>query len=228
MSPRPARTGEKRALMSTTTFPTAPPQVPPLPPQGRASKVAGTKPDPGIRNPSGIWVGIFAITMSFAAFTSALFVRQGSGDWVHVELPRLIYANTGVLLLSSLTLEMARRAFVAAPDLEAGALRNSLRWLGVTLALGLAFVTGQYFVWRELAAQGLYLATNSNSSFLYVLTAVHAMHVLGGITGLVRLTVRMTRKQVTLRRSSVTNTVIYWHFMGVLWLYLLLVITVRL
>jgi cytochrome c oxidase subunit 3 len=166
--------------------------------------------------------------MSFAAFTSALYVRQGSGDWIHVVLPRLIYLNTGVLLLSSIALEMARHAFMSAPDLEATALRSSLRWLGITLAFGLAFVVGQYFVWRELAAQGLYLATNSNSSFLYVLTGVHALHVLGGITGLLRLTARMTARHVTLRRNSVANTVIYWHFMGVLWLYLLLVISMRL
>lgn len=168
--------------------------------------------------------------MSFAAFTSALIVRQGSGDWIHVVLPRLLYVNTGVLVLSSAMLEMARRAFMNAPEMEAGAnaLRNSVLWLGVTLALGLAFVVGQYFVWRELAAQGLYLSTNSNSSFLYVLTGVHALHVLGGITGLSRLLVRMTRKRVTLRKSSVMNTAIYWHFMGVLWLYLLLVISVRL
>jgi cytochrome c oxidase subunit III len=214
--------------MSTTTFPSPPAQAPPLPPQGSATKIAGTKPGPTGHSQSGVWVGIFAITMSFAAFTSALYVRQGSGDWIHVVLPRLLYLNTGVLLFSSITLEMARRAFMNAPELEATALRSSLRWLGITLAFGLAFVVGQYLVWRELAAQGLYLATNSNSSFLYVLTGVHALHVLGGIAGLLRLTVRMTRKQVTLRRSSVTNTVIYWHFMGVLWLYLLLVISVRL
>jgi cytochrome c oxidase subunit III len=214
--------------MSTTTFPSPPAQAPPLPPQGSATKIPGTKPGPTGHSQSGVWVGIFAITMSFAAFTSALYVRQGSGDWIHVVLPRLLYLNTGGLLFSSITLEMARRAFMNAPELEATALRSSLRWLGITLAFGLAFVVGQYLVWRELAAQGLYLATNSNSSFLYVLTGVHALHVLGGIAGLLRLTVRMTRKQVTLRRSSVTNTVIYWHFMGVLWLYLLLVISVRL
>jgi cytochrome c oxidase subunit 3 len=166
--------------------------------------------------------------MSFAAFTSALFVRQGSGDWTHVVLPWLLYLNTGVLLLSSIPLEMARRAFLSAPEMEASALRASLRWLGITLAFGLAFVVGQYMVWRELAAQGLYLATNSNSSFLYVLTGVHVLHVLGGLAGLLRLAVRMSRKHVTLGRNSVTNTVIYWHFMGALWLYLLLVISVRL
>jgi cytochrome c oxidase subunit 3 len=186
------------------------------------------KPGPAGRYQSGVWVGIFAITMSFAAFTSALFVRQGSGDWIHVVLPRLLYVNTGILLLSSISVEMARRAFMNAPESEARLLRNSLRWFGITLAFGFAFVVGQYLVWRELAAQGLYLATNSNSSFLYVLTGLHALHVLGGIAGLLRLTVRMARKHVTLGKNSVTNTVIYWHFMGALWLYLLLVISVRL
>jgi cytochrome c oxidase subunit 3 len=166
--------------------------------------------------------------MSFAAFTSALFVRQGSGDWVHVVVPPLLYVNTGVLLISSLTLEMSRRAFANTHEMKVIALRNSLRWLGMTLVFGLAFVVGQYFVWKELAAQGLYLATNSNSSFLYVFTGMHALHVLGGIAGLVRLAVRMTRKHISLRSSSVANTGVYWHFMGVLWLYLLLVITIRL
>src|ERR1700693_369760 len=214
--------------MATTTFPSAPPQAPPLPPAGSATQVAGTKPRSTGQAQSGIWVGIFAITMGFAAFTSALFVRQGSGDWVHVAVPPLLYVNTGVLLISSLTLEMSRRAFANAHEMKVIALGNSLRWLGITLVLGLAFVVGQYLVWKELAARGLYLATNSNSSFLYVFTGMHALHVLGGIAGLVRLTVRMTRKQITLRRSSVANTAVYWHFMGVLWLYLLLVISIRL
>jgi cytochrome c oxidase subunit III len=214
--------------MATTTFPSAPPAAPPLQPQDHGAKVAGKKPRPSGHYQSGVWVGIFAITMSFAAFTSALYVRQGSGDWIHVVVPRLIYLNTGVLLLSSIALEMARRAFMSSPEMGQNERRQVLLWLGITLAFGLAFVAGQYFVWRELAAQGLYLATNSNSSFLYVFTGVHALHVLGGIAGLVRLIARLIPKQVTLRRSSMTNTVIYWHFMGVLWLYLLLIITVRL
>jgi cytochrome c oxidase subunit 3 len=224
MSTHPVHTPENRALMSITTFPPAPP----LPPQESAIKVAGTKPGLPDVSPSGIWVGIFAITMTFAAFTSALFVRQGSGDWIHLVVPPLLYVNTGVLLVSSFTLEMSRRAFANAPEIEVSALRNSLRWLRITLVLGLVFVVGQYLVWKELAAQGLYLATNSNSSFLYVFTGAHALHVLGGIAGLLRLIVRMTRKHITLRRISVANTAIYWHFMGVLWLYLLLIISKRL
>jgi len=215
--------------MSITAFPPVTRQAPPLHPRGSGgANVAGIEPRSPSASTSGVWIGIFAITMSFAAFTSALFVRQGSGDWIHVVLPRLVYMNTGVLLLSSLTLEMSRRAFAGAPKGNAGALRRSVLWLGITLVFGFAFVAGQYQVWKQLAAQGLYLATTSNSSFLYVLTGVHALHVLGGIAGLLRLLARMTRKQITLPMSSVANTAIYWHFMGILWLYLLLVITVRL
>src|SRR3984957_17384238 len=134
MPSRPADVLEKRALMSITTFPPVAGQAPPLPPQSSVTGIAGIKPRPVGGSSSGIWVGIFAITMSFAAFTSALFVRQGSGDWIHVVLPRLVYANTGVLLLSSISLEMARRAFADAREqmqdgvleLSRSALRNSL------------------------------------------------------------------------------------------------------
>src|ERR1700720_1772887 len=118
--------------MATTTFPSAPPENPPLPPKGSAARVATIRPRPAARYQSGVWIGIFAITMSFAAFTSALFVRQGSGDWIHVVLPELLYVNTGMLLLSSITLEMARRAFMNSSALDTGALRNNtLRWLGI-------------------------------------------------------------------------------------------------
>src|SRR5258705_7650719 len=169
---------------------------------------------------SGIWVGIFAIIMSFAALTSSLLVRQGSGEWSHIVIPSLLYANTAALLLSSFTMEMARRALAksAGPSM----------WLTVTLVLGLSFVGGQYLVWRHLAAQGLYLATNPNSSFLYVFTGVHALHLLGGIAMLVYLLAYVVGGHTSLRRHRLDNTAIYWHFMGGLWLYLLFVISTRL
>lgn len=177
---------------------------------------------------SGIWVGIFAITMSFAAFTSALYVRQASGDGVHIVLPPVIYANTLALVLSSFTMEMSRRRGARALVPEALGLRNGMGWLVVTLILGLAFVAGQYLAWRYLAAQGLYLATNSNSSFFYVFTAMHALHLFGGIAALVYLIGRLASSHRTFRRSQFDTTAIYWHFMGVLWLYLLFIIGTRL
>jgi cytochrome c oxidase subunit III len=176
---------------------------------------------------SGIWIGIFAITMSFAAFTSALYVRQGSGDWTHIVLPPITYANTAILLISSLTMELSRRTIASGSRLTTLEVRRALGWLAITLILGLAFVSGQYGAWRHLAAQGLYLATNSNSSFFYVFTAMHGLHLLGGIAALLYLIRRISVGR-GFRRSLFDSTAIYWHFMGVLWLYLLLVISARL
>ena len=169
---------------------------------------------------SGIWVGIFAIIMSFAALTSALLVRQGSGEWSHIVIPSILYANTATLLLSSFTMEMSRRALARAAGVSA--------WISITLLLGLSFVAGQYLAWRQLAAQGLYLATNPNSSFLYVFTGMHALHLLGGITVLVYLLGRVIGGRTSLRHHLLDNTAVYWHFMGGLWLYLLFVIVTRL
>ena len=182
---------------------------------------------------SGIWVGIFAITMSFMAFTSALYVRLGSGaDWSHIVLPSILYANTLALLISSLTLEISRRAISAGAMVDASGVRKDIRkglgWLVATLALGIAFVAGQYEAWRQLAAQGLYLATNPNSSFFYVFTGLHALHVLCGIAALLYLIGRLAASHAMHRRSTFEATAIYWHFMGVLWLYLLLVLRTKL
>jgi cytochrome c oxidase subunit 3 len=182
-------------------------------------------------------VGVFAITMSFAAFTSALFVRQGSGmDWTHIALPPILYANTLALLLSSGTLQMARRALAAIPSaephavrtIEPHAVRMGLGWLMATLALGFVFVVGQFEAWRQLAAQGLYLATNPNSSFYYVLTAMHGLHVLAGIGALALVMGRIVASRAAFRKSTFEATATYWHFMGVLWLYLLLVLRTKL
>jgi cytochrome c oxidase subunit III len=177
---------------------------------------------------SGIWVGIFAITMSFAAFTSALFVREGTNDWGHLVLPSLLYVNTLILLASSGTFEIARRSLAAGPMVESDGARKALAWLSVTLVLGLAFCAGQYMVWQQLRAAGIYLATNPNSSFFYVLTVIHALHVLAGICALVYLIGRLMASHTTFRRSRFENTAIYWHFMGVLWVYLFLLCRTKL
>ncbi len=176
---------------------------------------------------TGIWVVLASITMSFAALTSALIVRQGSAlDWRHLDLPRILYLNTLVLFASSVTLELARREVGS----FMGGLRdkavNPARWLYVTLFLGLLFVAGQYVAWLQLRSQGLFLATNPNSSFFYVLTALHALHVLGGLGGLVRVIRRLHLS--ILRKSTLDATSRYWHFMDVLWLYLLLLLWMKL
>jgi cytochrome c oxidase subunit III len=176
---------------------------------------------------TGIWVALAAITMSFAALTSALFVRQGSGmDWQHFTLPPILYANTLVLLASSVTLEIARRRVAAYVRAAESQIALPMRWLVITLALGLLFVAGQYVAWLQLKAAGLYLATNPNCSFFYVFTGIHALHVLGGLAGLVYVISKLNRS--ILRRSTFAAAAQYWHFMDVLWLYLLWVLWMKL
>jgi cytochrome c oxidase subunit III len=181
---------------------------------------------------TGIWVGLAGITMTFAAFTSALIVRQGnSNDWQHFTLPSILYFNSLLRIISSITLDLARREIGAfqsharssatTPQEKAPA-----RWLYATLALGLLFVAGQTYAWFQLKAQGFGLATNISYSFFYVLTVVHALHVLGGLGGLTRVIVKVNHS--TLKRSTMNATSLYWHFMGALWMYLLLLLWIKL
>jgi cytochrome c oxidase subunit 3 len=216
--------------MATTMYHTAVTQPQAL---GRGSSAAGSarRLRSGVEaaSRSGIWVAIFTITMSFAAFTSALYVRQGSGsDWIHFTLPSILYANTLVLLLSSATLELARRRVVAKSMIDPDTARTINVWTLATLLFGFVFLFGQYEAWRQLAAQGLYLATNPNSSFYYVLTGMHGLHVIAGIVALVYVLGRLAGTHAAFRKSTFESTAIYWHFMGVLWLYLLFILRTKL
>ena len=175
---------------------------------------------------TAIWVVLFAITMMFAAFTSAFIVRKASQDWQTFTLPSILYLNTLLLIASSVTLEIARRritTFMGGLKIQVA---NPARWLHITLFLGLLFVAGQYVAWTQLRADGLYLATNPSSSFFYLLTATHALHVLGGLGGLIYV-IRKLNKSI-LRRNQLVATARYWHFMGGLWVYLLLLLWMKL
>ena len=179
---------------------------------------------------TGVWVALAGISMMFVAFTSALFVREGSSstDWHHLAIPKILYLNSLLLVASSLTLEVARRRVAAFARGIAHDVAVPLRWLYATLALGLLFVAGQYQAWLGLRAQGVFLASNPNSSFFYVLTAVHAVHVVGGLGGLLYVISKLARPVLALRRSTLDSTSYYWHFMGGLWLYVLFIIWIKL
>lgn len=195
-----------------------------VPADGKLSAVKDYSPPPAS---TGIWVVLASITMSFAAFTSALIVRQGSAlDWRHLTLPRILYLNTLVLFASSFALEVARRRVGAFMSGRKNQVASPSRWLYIALFLGLLFVAGQYVAWAQLRSQGLFLATNPNSSFFYVLTAIHALHVLGGLGGLVRVVHRLNKS--ILRKSTLDATAYYWHFMDALWVYLLLLLWMKL
>lgn len=162
------------------------------------------------------------------AFTSALIVRQASTDWTHLVLPSILYANTLALLASSVTFELSRRHMELVPGGRLQSEGAGVTWLMATLALGIAFCIGQYIAWHDLREQGIYLATNPNSSFFYLLTFLHVLHVTAGIGAFSYLVGRLVLKNGSLRRSFFENTAIYWHFMGVLWVYLLLLCRTKL
>jgi cytochrome c oxidase subunit 3 len=174
---------------------------------------------------TGIWVGVAAITMTFAAFTSAMVVRRGSApDWRHFSIPGILYLNTLILVASSVTLEMARRRFRAFGNGIVGS-APALRAFYGTFALGCLFVFGQYAAWLQLRSEGIYVATNPSSSFFYVFTVLHALHVLGGLLGLLYVINKLRR--TTLKPRTLDAASRYWHFMDLLWLYLLGLLLVR-
>ncbi len=162
--------------------------------------------------------------MLFLALTVVMVARAvESNDWVHTAVPPLLYFNTLVLVASSFTFEFSKRA------LKRVAESQFVRWLYLTTGLGITFIVGQLVAWRELAAQGIYITTNPSSSFLYLLTAAHGLHLLGGILALLYLVFR-TRKIILnpRKRIAVDITAIYWHFMDGLWIYLLILLMVKL
>ena len=165
-----------------------------------------------------LWVGLASITMMFGAMTSAYVVRQAAGNWLEFSLPNIFFISTFVLLLSSLTLHISYRSFLAG---------NQSRYRGLLIAtfiLGLAFVMLQYQGWMELFSIGIDLKGNPSGSFLYVITGVHAVHVMGGLAALVVALINCftLRFKVTERRKiNFELTLHYWHFVDLLWVYLL-------
>jgi len=164
---------------------------------------------------TGIALGIVSVLMFFMALASAYLVRRGSPDWVPVRVPLLMWLNTAVLLASSGTLEMARKRLAL---LDVAGFRRS--W-AVTTTLGVVFLVGQVVAWRQLVGEGIYLASNPASSFFYIFTGAHALHLVGGVGALLYVAWRnFERAQVT-RAVAAEVASYYWHFMDALWLFLL-------
>jgi len=204
--------------------------VPPAAPPPTAAPRTASEPSPLEAAQTGVWLAIGTICMSFAALTSAMVVRQGAApDWRHFQLPHILYANTLVLLTSSGTLEWSRRRIAAVPVGTASLVPGleGLSGVYLTLALGLLFVTGQVIAWRQLAAQGLFLATAPSSAFFYVFTALHGLHVVGGLAALLYVLRRLRRMAGPVPRVALRAAALYWHFMGALWLYLLVILATR-
>jgi cytochrome c oxidase subunit 3 len=147
-------------------------------------------------------------------------VRAASAnDWQPLRMPRVLLLSTALILVSSLTLEFARR------KLKTGEQRAHKSLVVLTTLLGLGFLGSQLVAWRQLARQGIYISSNPHSSFFYLLTATHGLHLLGGLAGLGFLTLRSRLKSddelaATKSQAQTDAVSLYWHFMDVLWIYL--------
>jgi cytochrome c oxidase subunit III len=164
---------------------------------------------------TGVAIGIIAILMFFMALASAFLVRRGGSDWAPARIPAVIWFNTAVLIISSGTLELAKGR-LAKLDLVG----FKKFWI-LSTVLGLTFLVGQIAAWRTLEAQGVYLASNPASSFFYIFTGAHALHLLGGICALIYVSSRNFDKSKVSRKVAADVTSYYWHFMDALWLFLL-------
>jgi cytochrome c oxidase subunit III len=218
---------------------------PPVPPAGGGDdgRGGGDVPNYGARLRRarlGLICAIATVCMVFISLTSAYIVRQGLPtfdgasnsyvrDWGRVDLPWLLLAiNTAILLLSSVTMELARRsvaqqaALAPVKSIPGVSLGNekSFPWLGITILLGVGFLSGQWLAWAELHARGFYVNTNPNSSFVFLLTIAHAVHLAGGMIALLWAgSASLLHKPVESRRIVVDVAAWYWHFMGALWIY---------
>ena len=165
-----------------------------------------------------LWVAIGSIIMMFAAFTSAYMVRRASGNWLEFKLPDIFMVNTVVILLSSVTIHLSYTGF------KKGNEQRYKSMLITTFFLGLLFVVLQYLGWEALTAMGATFTVNPSSSFIYVISGLHAAHVLGGIAALVvALTYAyvLPYKPTLLRKQRFELVVQYWHFVDILWVYLM-------
>jgi cytochrome c oxidase subunit 3 len=168
------------------------------------------------RYTTAIILGILSIVMFFMAMASAfIFLRATSTRWVPLHLPSIIWFNTLVLLLSSGAMELARRRLALAH------IRQFHRLWSVATALGILFLLGQLAAWRQFVLAGFYVATNQASSFFYIFTGLHGLHLLGGICALLYVSFRKFEKAKVSRSLAAEVASHYWHFMDGLWLFLL-------
>jgi len=164
---------------------------------------------------TAIAIAMVSILMFFMALASAFLVLHHSSHvWVAVHLPWVLWVNTAVLIGSSFMLERARARLSLGDDRGFRKL-----WL-VTTVMGFLFVAGQLVAWRQLAAQGVFVASNQASSFFYIFTGAHGVHLLGGVAALLFVLLRNFEKSQISRPQAAEITSYYWHFMDGLWIFL--------
>lgn len=164
-----------------------------------------------------LWVGIGSLLMMFAGLTSAYIVKRNQASWQTFDLPQLFWYSTIAIIISSITIYLAEKAF------KQREMAKYRRLLSATVLLGVLFIVFQFLGFRQLNIQGLGLGKKGSVDFLYVIVGLHAAHVLGGLVALIILFAKAFSKK-TRNYNSVPVELVstYWHFVDILWVYLLI------
>ncbi|GIV29661.1 MAG: cytochrome oxidase subunit III [Bacteroidia bacterium] len=167
-----------------------------------------------------LWLGIFSIIMVFSGLASAYIIRSKGGNWLHFQLPDIFYLSSVVIMISSVTI------FLAQKNIQNNRIRPTVIFLLITFVLGIVFSLCQFLGWKELYANGIVYAgrySNPSGSFLYLLTALHLLHLAGGMIGLMVTTIKTLLKKYTSENYLGIELIgIYWHFLDALWIFLFL------
>ena len=164
-----------------------------------------------------LWVAIGSIVMMFAGLTSAFIVKSNQTNWTPVEIPFIFWISTAAIILSSLTIQLALRSF------KQRQMSRFRSLVAVTLVLGISFVAMQWIGFNELWAQKVTFKGGNAGQFLYVIFGLHALHVIGGVIALLVMFVRaFTGKTKIYTAVPIEVAAIYWHFVDLLWVYLLI------
>ncbi|MBL0739748.1 cytochrome c oxidase subunit 3 [Chryseolinea lacunae] len=162
-----------------------------------------------------LWIFMVSVTMIFAAWTSAYLVRRADGNWAVFELPQLFWITSVIIVISSGTMHWA---YLAA---KRDNLEQTKLAISITTLLGVAFLIGQFMAWNELVRESVYFVGNPSGSFVYVISGVHGLHIVGGVVFLLIVLVAAFRYKVHSKKlSQIEMCATYWHFLDGLWLYL--------
>ncbi|MEO6819482.1 MAG: cytochrome c oxidase subunit 3 [Ginsengibacter sp.] len=164
-----------------------------------------------------MWVTCASIVMMFAGLSSAFIVKRNQANWISFDIPQIFYYSTAVIIISSITIILCRKAFINRQIAQYKA------WLFVTMLLGISFIIMQYIGFEQLWASGITLTRNVAFSFLYVIVGLHAIHVFAGVVAIIIIYIQSLNTQKKLYSSlsiDLMNT--YWHFVDFLWIYLLI------
>ncbi|MBY0433086.1 MAG: cytochrome c oxidase subunit 3 [Cyclobacteriaceae bacterium] len=169
-----------------------------------------------------MWLFMATVMMLFASLTSAYIVREAEGNWLYFELPSLFYYTSVVIVVSSITMQLA---YFAAKKDQVERIKSMLV---ITALLGLLFLVGQFMAWGQLVRDSIYLVGNPSGSFLYVLTGLHGLHIISAVVFLL-ITLNSAFKLRTNSRNmaQIEMCTTYWHFLGALWIYLFIFLTIN-